>query len=240
MTSPSTSDPRTPRQLYHAPPPLAVAVWVTLGAIGTIYVLQGVLFLVVEPIAAMALTYATVAIGFGFVRPPARFFVAAVLVGLTMWYVDLVLVTLLQPPGNAEHLDEVATKAPIVASLVAVAVLPALAEELVFRGVLARSLARRSVPVAIVVSSLAFSAYHVLPIQMVSTFPLALALATMAVRSGSVLPGMLAHFLNNATVIVVARSHSVDHVIDAHAGAFLVLAVATALTGVALAAKGVA
>lgn len=249
MTSPSPSEPRTPRQLYHAPPPTAVAAWVTIGAIATIYVLQGVFGSVLVPMVAVGAAYGMTILvlvaaarglrfGFGLVRPPVRFVAAALLIGLTAWYMDLRLVLWLDLP-QPKHLQEQVEQTTLAASLVALAVLPAIVEELVFRGVLARALARHSVALAIVGSAIAFSLYHVDPAQMVSTFPLGLALATMAVRSGSVVPGMIAHFLNNATVLVVSHRElpSIERAIDGHPSACLGLAIAASLTGVALAVK---
>ena len=251
MTSPS--EPRTPLQLYHAPPPLAAAVWVTIGAVAVIYVLQVVLSSLLEPLVAVAGAYlATIAVlagaarlgrfGLGVRPPPARFVIAAVLVGLTAWYIDLQLVLWLQPGGNPARLERLVERSALAPSLVAIALLPAIAEELVFRGVLARALATRSVGVAIVGSALVFSAYHVLPTQIVATFPLGLALGTMAVRSGSVIPGMIAHFLNNATVIVISRGElrGLDGALVAHPAAAFAFTLAVASLGVALAAKGVA
>jgi sodium transport system permease protein len=224
-----------------------------VAAVLSIYTLQVLIGRPPPPgLAAMGATYAIVAIalviaarGYKFslgVRPARlRFWFAAVLVGVSAWWVDLQLVLWLKLPGAPEQLEGLVTKSALLPTLLAVALAPAVAEELVFRGVLARSLARHSAILAIVVSALAFSAYHVMPQQMVSTFPLGLALGILAIRSGSILPGMLVHFLNNAIVIVLSRDSLpsvsrafTDHPTGGFAGALALMAV-----GVALSVKGV-
>lgn len=217
MTSPIPSEPRTPGRLYHAAAPIRLAISVTAFAIAAIYALQLAAGQLASPLVAFAVCYGATAIaiaivakarafGLGITPGSLRIWGAAVLIGLSAWYVDLALVTWLAPRGGAPHLEAIVEHAPVGLALIAIALLPAIAEELVFRGVLARSLARRSVPIAILASALVFSLYHLLPIQMVATFPLGVALAILAVRSGSVLPGMLTHFLNNAMVIVLSHN----------------------------------
>ena len=253
MTSPIPSEPRTLRKLYHAPAPAAHAVWMTAGAVATIYALQVVIASFAPLLVAMALTYMVTIAGLvalakrgpfslGLRPAPLRFWISSILIGVACWYVSARLVSWVGPPGNPEHLETLVTQSVLVPSLVAIAVLPAIAEELVFRGLLARSFASRSVPLAIVGSSAVFSAYHVLPLQMLGVLPLGLALGTIAVRSDSVLPGMLAHFLNNATVILVSRDvlPSLDKMLGDHPSGALASAIAITGVGVALAAKGVA
>ena len=76
---------------------------------------------------------------------------------------------------------------------------------------------------------------------MVATFPLGLALGVLALRSRSVVPGMIAHLLNNATVIFISRDDlpGLGAAIERSPDGVLVVAIGIALAGVALAAKGV-
>ena len=53
-----------------------------------------------------------------------------------------------------------------------------------------------------------FSIYHGKPVQMLPTFTLGLVLGVLALRAGSILPSVIAHFLNNAMAIVVQRQES--------------------------------
>jgi membrane protease YdiL (CAAX protease family) len=254
MTSPIPSELRTPSQLYHAYPRAALAMWITAGAIATIYASQVLLASAGVPVlVAAAASYALTALlvlgaarqtltTLGLRATRLRFYVAAIMIGVTAWYIDLRIVTWLQPPGQTEQLDRLVERSSLVPALLAIAVLPALCEEMVFRGLVARAFARYGLAVGVVGSAALFSSYHLLPIQMVATFPLGLALGVLALRSGSIVPGMIAHLLNNATVIAISRNEvpGLGDAIQRSPDGTLVVAIAIAATGVALAAKGVA
>ncbi len=250
MTSPIA--PRTQTKLYHAPPRIGLAVRTAIAGILTIYIVQVLLGGLVGGLVAAAIGYLVVTlelvliargseISLGLHRAPLRFFVAALLIGLACWYVDLRLVSAIEPPGDTKKLEAAVSHASLFGALVSVAVLPALAEELLFRGVLARSLASRHALLAIGVSAIVFSAYHLDPVQIVGTFPLALALGTLAVRSGSILPCMIAHFLNNAVVIVLmhVEAPGVVRMLDQHPTGVFITACVMVTGGLALAVKGV-
>lgn len=211
------NEPRTPRELYHAALPVGEAIRVTAVSIAAIYALQVIAAMVAAPAVAFIVGYGATALGLAALarargfrlstkRVALRFWIAAVLVGTTAWYVDLALVSWIVPAGDARHLKTLVDELPFAAALLALAIVPAIAEEIVFRGVLARSIARHSITGAIVASALAFSLYHMQLVQMVATFPLGVALAIIAVRSDSIAPGMLTHFLNNALVIAMSRN----------------------------------
>ncbi|MFM2162103.1 MAG: hypothetical protein RLZZ383_1615, partial [Pseudomonadota bacterium] len=72
-------------------------------------------------------------------------------------------------------------------------------EELVFRGVLWDAFARTMSPIATwLVASFVFAAYHMDPFQAVPLLFTAGVIGWFRHRTGSVAPGMLVHFLNNA------------------------------------------
>ncbi len=112
-------------------------------------------------------------------------------------------------PDVQAKLDEMQSlfaSADVWTLLLLVAALPAVCEELAFRGFVLSGLRsggnnRR----AIVVSALFFSIAHGLLQQEVTTFVVGLVLGWLAVRSGSLLPGVVFHFLNNATAVLVAK-----------------------------------
>jgi membrane protease YdiL (CAAX protease family) len=222
MTSPTPSEPRTGPQLYHgAPLAPAAAAKLVAAAIGTIYAVQillvgvGALDLVASSVADLAVIAGVAWYAYdrkltladlGLRRAPARFTVAAVLLGVSMWCVTAWLVVLVQPPGDPGKLQQLVEQTPLVPTLFALAVLPALAEEIVFRGVLARALAARlGATVAIAISAATFALYHLFPPQVVSTFVLGLVLGLLAVRSRSIVPSIIVHVLNNTVAIVLAR-----------------------------------
>lgn len=250
MTSPKPSDPRTQRQLYHAPLRAAAAAWITGGGILTIYAIQIAFAPLVGGLIAAAIGYVAVIAmmiviarqrGFSLgVRPAVpRFWIAAVMIGIAAWYVDLRVVKQLQLRGEPETLQHIVDISPLPATLIVIALLPAIGEELVFRGVLARAIVPRSAILAIVVSAVVFSAYHVAPPQMAGTFPLGLALGVLAVRSHSIVPGMVTHFINNAVVLVLSRVDvpGVTTLLTRHANGALVGAGALMVGGVLLAGR---
>ncbi|MDX2089948.1 MAG: CPBP family intramembrane glutamic endopeptidase [Kofleriaceae bacterium] len=176
----------------------------------------------------------------GLARAPARMFVAAVLVGVSAWYVNAWLVSLLSlPEGDTAPLEQAVEASSLAFTVLGIGLVPAICEELVFRGLVLRALASRFVPVAAVVASAAlFSAYHLSPVQALPTLTLGLLLGLLAVRGGSVLPTMLAHLLNNTMAIVVHRRvlPGVSWM-DQHAGATLAIAAATTTAGIVLALR---
>ncbi len=74
-----------------------------------------------------------------------------------------------------------------------------LVEELVFRGAILKALlgAFRSHWVAILISALVFALIHANPAQMPHAFLIGLLLGWMYYRSGSILPGVALHWVNN-------------------------------------------
>jgi sodium transport system permease protein len=87
--------------------------------------------------------------------------------------------------------------------LIAFAVLPAICEEIAFRGFILSGLSRKH-PVgrAIVISSILFGVFHMMPQQMLTASLLGLLLGLLAIRSGSIFPGMLYHVLHNGLLVV--------------------------------------
>ena len=245
MTSPT--EPRTPT-VYQA---LAIA---GLG-IATIYGLQLVLSAlrvleivassISDVVAAALLVVAARTHGFdlGLRVPRPRFLIAGLLVGLSAWYVALVIVLWVQPPGDERILQRVVEQGSLAPALIGLAVLPAFTEELVFRGALARGLATRWPGwAAVPVSAVVFSAYHLIPSQMLGVLPLGLALGLLAVQSNSVVPGMIAHLTNNTIALVLSRNAlpGVANGIGARPEMSLVAALVLLGCGALLCAKGAA
>ncbi|MFN0249103.1 MAG: type II CAAX prenyl endopeptidase Rce1 family protein [Kofleriaceae bacterium] len=178
----------------------------------------------------------------GLRRPDTRFIVAALLIGSSQWILNLVVhgaiadwIDLSQ--DGIARLEEVAVDPPLGLSLFAIALVPSICEEVLFRGVFARGLATRFVPaVAIVVSAAMFSAFHLSPIQAVPTFLLGLVYGSLALASRSCIPTILAHLLNNTLAILVAQDVVPWLAYDTYAGAGVAL-VLTA-SGLAIAIRG--
>lgn len=87
--------------------------------------------------------------------------------------------------------------------LVAVAVIPALCEELVFRGVLFRSLLRRSAWVAVLGSAAVFALFHMSPHRLLPTFAVGAVAGVCLLRSRSTWAAIACHLANNAALIIL-------------------------------------
>ncbi len=82
------------------------------------------------------------------------------------------------------------------------AVLPAICEELAFRGFILTGLRRRfRTGTAVVISSFLFAVAQMNVFQFLPTFVLGLVLGVLAVRGGSVLPGMAYHLIHKGLLI---------------------------------------
>ncbi len=92
-----------------------------------------------------------------------------------------------------------------VGVLFVVGVLPAISEELFFRGVLLDGAKVFGKVGAVLLCGGLFSLYHQSPAQTVYQFCCGTAFALIALRAGSVLPTVIAHFLNNAFIIVMTK-----------------------------------
>jgi sodium transport system permease protein len=227
MTSPSK--PRTPR-LYHAAPGPSLsatsALALVLAAIATLIVAsQAAMFagaplyaaMVISQLAMLAL--ALIALrwarlpprALGIAPAPARFVAAGVLIGVSAWYLNLRLVEMLVTVerDEVEALERLVERPPLAIVMLSVALAPAVCEEVLFRGALLRGLASRIPPVAaLLIAAAMFAVYHAKPVQMLPTFTLGLVLGALSMRAGSILPTVIAHFLNNAMAIVVHRQES--------------------------------
>ena len=89
--------------------------------------------------------------------------------------------------------------------LFVIAVLPAIFEEIFFRGILLKGLKGFGEVSAILICGALFSLYHKNPAQTAYQFVCGVAFALVAIRSGSILPTIVSHFLNNALIITMTK-----------------------------------
>jgi sodium transport system permease protein len=132
--------------------------------------------------------------------PPLRGLAAAVLIGASGWVLAGASIRILPPPkelverlSNAVLVDGRAF--PIV--LLAIAVTPAVCEELFFRGLVLGALKRHGALVAIVGSALLFALIHGSIYRLLPTFLLGAVMGWVRVTTRSIAPGMVVHALNN-------------------------------------------
>jgi membrane protease YdiL (CAAX protease family) len=94
------------------------------------------------------------------------------------------------------------------------AVVPAVAEELLFRGVIQPALVKRIGPMlGIVLTAFLFASYHLNPWMFVSLFIVGTLFGYVTYKTGTFWAGALAHFGNNLLAIVeLNRTESADYV----------------------------
>lgn len=100
----------------------------------------------------------------------------------------------------------------IIVSVIATAVLPALLEEFAIRGVVLQSLRKYGDKYAIIMSSVVFALMHGNMIQIPFAFIAGIGFAYVAIKTNSIWPGIIVHFLNNC--LAVAASVAVENLSD--------------------------
>jgi membrane protease YdiL (CAAX protease family) len=143
--------------------------------------------------------------------PPARFWVAATLIGLSAWVpareIDVLQFRLIGAPdamvqGLKVMQDSIAALG-MTTALVLIAVIPALCEELLFRGFMLSGVASSLQKwTAIGLTAVVFGVFHFMLIRFAVTAGLGVVLAYICWQSRSVLPAMLAHFLHNGVGVL--------------------------------------
>ncbi len=93
-----------------------------------------------------------------------------------------------------------------VGVLLVVAVLPAVFEELMFRGVVLGGLKSFGELGGSLLCGALFALYHQNPAQTLYQFCCGFAFALVALRAGSILPTVLSHFINNALILCLTKS----------------------------------
>ena len=143
-------------------------------------------------------------------RPSAWALVGAILLGFSGWVILGVLADRLMPPPRA-LVDEMRKlirppegDRPISWSLVALALTPAICEEALFRGPILRGFRQRfSASAACLLTGLLFGIMHGDVWRFIPTSLLGALLSWVALTSGSILPSMVIHLINNGALIVL-------------------------------------
>lgn len=99
-------------------------------------------------------------------------------------------------------------------TLVFVALIPAIAEEYLFRGNIARGFAKNGYFFAVLVSSALFALMHGNPLQLVHQFIIGVVCAVLYFSTRSLIPSILLHFLNNAIALVLGYFESMGKPIE--------------------------
>lgn len=92
-----------------------------------------------------------------------------------------------------------------VGVLLTIALLPAIMEEFVFRGIFLEGTKNFSLLARVLICGGLFALYHQNPAQTIYQFICGAAFALVAIKSGSILPTVLSHFINNAVILILTK-----------------------------------
>ena len=147
------------------------------------------------------------------VRPSGRALAGAALAGCSAW-AGVAIVSEWLVPVPKELLEQLRKSLVpldgsrgLVSTLFLVALSPAICEEAFFRGPILRGLRTRldAVAAAVITGAL-FGLFHLDLYRLLPTTVLGILLSWIALESGSIVPSMLAHFCNNAILVLLAHS----------------------------------
>lgn len=96
------------------------------------------------------------------------------------------------------------TAGELIATLIIVALLPAVAEEYLFRGCIARAFAQKGYVFAVFASAALFALMHGSPLQLVHQFLIGVVTAILFFATRSLWPSIILHFVNNAAALFVS------------------------------------
>jgi sodium transport system permease protein len=144
-------------------------------------------------------------------RPSRRALWGAVIIGASAWGAVAMLSEWLVPVPR-EVIEQLRRalmpenqSRGLAVNLLLVAVTPAVCEEALFRGVVLRGLATRMAPsAAVAVTGVLFGMFHLDLWRLFPSTVLGILLSWVALESGSLVPSMVIHFLNNAILVTLA------------------------------------
>ena len=113
----------------------------------------------------------------------------------------------LESQGSLRNVESLAERGSLPFLLIAIAIAPAVWEELVFRGLIGRGLvARLGLVWGVAVTAVLFSMIHLFPPQVIALFPLAVALHVAYLATRSIWVPIAIHLINNAVGVVMIKA----------------------------------
>ena len=150
-------------------------------------------------------------------RSNARSICGSILLGSGLWFVVAhglgPVLERLTSPEELQRLEALFAEStiPLALRLLLIGVVPGICEELLFRGVLQRSLLKRFPPgKAILISATVFGLFHLSPARFVSSAFIGLLLGLLSYRYQSLWPAILVHSLNNCSAIAAMHFWGVE------------------------------
>lgn len=136
--------------------------------------------------------------------------IGSVIMGVGAFLCALLIGGLLMPifPDSTEgltQLDNMLAGVPTYLLILVVALMPAIGEELLFRGFVMGTLKNKCKPVVtVLVTTLIFAAYHMSLIKMFTIGIVGLGLTLAAYKTGSIAASMCVHFINNLLSVLIS------------------------------------
>ncbi len=134
----------------------------------------------------------------------------SLLIGIGVFVGALIVGALLVPvfPESAENLsglDAILLEKPVYLLILIMAVMPAIGEELLFRGFLMGTLKNKyKAWITIAVTTFIFAAFHMSLIKLFTIGVVGLGLTWVAYKTGSIFASMCVHFVNNLLSILIS------------------------------------
>ncbi|MCR4945402.1 MAG: ABC transporter permease subunit [Lachnospiraceae bacterium] len=154
-------------------------------------------------------------------RPQIRELAGGLLLEISAYIAAFMLSAVLIPlfedsASNFEDMEELLTGAPDIAVILAVALLPAIGEELFFRGFLMGTFRNQAVlqkrntrdfktgAFIVILTTVIFAAYHMSLLRFFTVGVVGLAATFVTYYTGSIFTGMLMHFINNLVSVLLS------------------------------------
>lgn len=137
--------------------------------------------------------------------------IGSVLIGISAFLAALIVGALVTPlfpesTNNLTSLDNMLMDQPLYWLLIVMALMPAIGEELLFRGFLMGTLKNKYKAVAtIAVTTLIFAAYHMSLVKMFTISIIGFSLALVTYKTGSIFASICVHFINNLLSVLLSK-----------------------------------
>ncbi len=117
----------------------------------------------------------------------------------------LSLISVMFFPNNVTTALGVAYESPLILSVISICIIPAVFEELIFRGALFTGLNNVSLKRACLMGGIIFALAHFDPQQFLYTLVIGILFCYIVYRAKSVFPGMVTHFCINFSQLMLSR-----------------------------------